>query len=235
MYKLYLYQIKGVDPGKARANEMATMIEKKAASVQKELEKLTARLAREKARAEKKAAAAEKLGAICTDEEWFGGKRDTFTNEQAWAWIDWTGAKRDIQDTERQIENAQKRLDKLTGKVEEQQEERAKEEAIIARCNSIENRMLTQEEREAKAARKEAEYQKWLAEFKAECLKDGIIIDNACATWFDGTAANGKRFFIDRNNGWTERSWHCYSLTIDGVTIFTSGEFTTAYRYLMQK
>lgn len=214
---------------------MATMIERKAESVRKELEKLNARLVRENKTLAKKTAAAEKLNAICTDEEWFGGMRDKFTNEQAWAWIDWTGAKRDIRDTESQIENAQKRLDKLTGKVEAQQEERAKEEAIVARCNSIENRMLTQEQREANAARKEAEYKKWLAEFKAECLKDGIIIDNACATWFDGTAANGKKFYLDRNNGWTERSWHCYSLTIGGATVFTSGDFTTAYRYLMQK
>ena len=95
--------------------------------------------------------------------------------------------------------------------------------------------MLTQAEQEANAAQRKAEYERWLAEFKAECLKDGIIIDNACGTWFDGTAANGKRFYLDRNNGWTDRSWHCYSLTIGGETVFTSGEFNTAYRYLMKK
>ena len=214
---------------------MATMIERKAESVRKELEKLNARLERQQKKLVKETANAEKLGATCTREEWFGGMREKYTNEQAWAWIYWTGAQEDIQETEGQIENAQKRLDKLTGKVEAQQEERAKEEAVVARCNGIEQRMLTQAEREANAARKEAEYQKWLAEFKAECLKDGIIIDNACGTWFDGTAANGKRFYLDRNNGWTDRSWHCYSLTIGGETVFTSGEFNTAYRYLMKK
>ena len=214
---------------------MATMIERQAESVRKELEKLNARLVRQQKKLVKETANAEKLGATCTREEWFGGMREKYTNEQAWAWIYWTGAQEDIQETEGQIENAQKRLDKLTGKVEAQQEERAKEEAVVARCESIEQRMLTQAEREANAARKEAEYQKWLAEFKAECLKDGIIIDNACGTWFDGTAANGKRFYLDRNNGWTDRSWHCYSLTIGGETVFTSGEFLTAYRYLMKK
>ena len=214
---------------------MATMMERKAESVRKELEKLNARLERQQKKLVKETANAEKLNAICTREEWFGGMREKFTNEQAWAWIEWTSAQEDIQETKGHIENAQKRLDKLTGKVEEQREAREKEEAVVARCESIERRMLTQAEQEANAAQRKAEYERWLAEFKAECLKDGIIIDNACGTWFDGTAANGKRFYLDRNNGWTERSRHCYTLTIGGVAIFTSGEFNTAYRYLMQK
>ena len=214
---------------------MATMIERQAASVQKELEKLNARLAREQARLVKRTAAAEKLGANCTREEWFGGKRDEFTPEQAWSWIDMEGSKREIADIEGQIANAEKRLAKLTGKVEAQQEANAAEAAEVERIGKIETKMLSEEEREANAARRKEEYEKWLAEFKAECLKDGIIIDEACGRWFSGTAANGKRFRMEGNNGWTVRSRHCYTLTIDGYTVFTSGEFVTAYRYLMQK
>ena len=222
----------GHDPGKGK--QMATMIERQAASVQKELDKLIARLAREQARLVKKTAAAEKLGANCTSEEWFGGKRDEFTPEQAWSWIDMEGSKREIADLERQIANAEKRLAKLTGKVEAQQEANAAKEAEETRIGQIETRFLTAEQVEANRKRKEEEYQKWLAEFKAECLKDGIKIDKACASYFTGWTKGGKRFFIDGNCGYTVRSRHCYSLRIDGVTLFTSGEFFTAYRYLMK-
>ena len=214
---------------------MATMIERQAASVQKELEKLNARLAREQAKLAKKTAAAEKLGATCTEHEWYAGKREEYTPEQGWAWCEALHAAKDVKDTERQIENAEKRLAKLTGKVEAQQTANAAEAAEVERIGKIEIKMLSEEEIKANAARRKEEYEKWLAEFKAECLKDGIIIDEACGRWFSGTTANGKRFHLDGNCGWTVRSRHCYTLTINGNTVFTSGEFVTAYRYLMMK
>ena len=214
---------------------MATMIERKAESERKEIAKLEARLERETAKLEKKISAAEKIGANCTREEWYAGKREEYTQEQRNAWFEVFCAQGDVEDTTSRLNSARKRLDKLTGKVAEQQEASEKEAAEVARIGSIERRILTQAEIEANAAQKEAEYQKWLAEFKAECLKDGITIDNACGSWMDGTTAKGKRFFLDGNNGWTNRSRHCYSLTIDGNTVFTSGEFLTAYRYLKKK
>lgn len=225
----------GGSPRKGKGNRMATMIERQAASVQKELDKLNARLAREQAKLVKKTAAAEKIGATCTREEWFAGMREAYTDEQRWAFTEKWSAERDVEDTERQIANAEKRLAKLTGKVDAQQEANAKETAEVERIGKIEIKMLSEEEREANAARRKEEYEKWLAEFKAECLKDGIIIDEACGRWFSGTAANGKRFHLDGNSGWTTRSRHCYTLTMNGVTVFTSGEFLTAYRYLMKK
>ena len=214
---------------------MATMIERQAASVQKELEKLNARLAREQAKLTKKIAAAEKLNATCTREEWFAGMREAYNNDQKDAWFEMECAKHDVEDTESHIANAEKRLAKLTGKVEAQQTANAAEAAEVERIGKIEIKMLSEEEIKANAARRKEEYEKWLAEFKAECLKDGIIIDEACGRWFSGTTANGKRFHLDGNCGWTVRSRHCYTLTINGNTVFTSGEFVTAYRYLMQK
>lgn len=213
---------------------MATMIERQAASVQKELDKLTARLAREQARLEKKTAAAEKIGATCTREEWFAGMREAYTDEQRWAFTEKWSAERDVEETESHIANAEKRLAKLTGKVAEQQETTARETAEVERISELETKWIEATPEEQKARRK-AEYEKWLAWFKAECLKDGIVIDRVCGRFFTGTAANGKRFCIDGNCGWTTRSRKCYTLTINGNTVFTSGEFFTAYRYLMMK
>lgn len=209
-------------------------MERKAASVQKELDKLNARRIREQAKLEKKTAAAEKVGATCTREEWFAGMREAYTDEQKDAWFEMSCAKTDLADTERQIAQAERNLAKLTGKVEAQQEANAAREAEETRINSIEIRFLTAEQIEANRKAKEAEYEKWLAEFKAECLKDGIRIDKACGSFFTGWTKNGKRFFIDGNCGYTSRSRHCYTLKINGETIFTSGEFFTAYRYLMK-
>ena len=214
---------------------MATMIERQAESVRKELEKLNARLAREQARLAKKTAAAEKLNAICTHEEWFAGMREAFTDAQRWAYTEAWSAEDAVKDTERQIANAQKRFDKLTGKVEAQQEANAREAAEVERISRIEIKILSEEQIKQNAARRKAEYEKWLAEFKATCLEDGIIIDEACGRWFSGTAANGKRFYMEGNNGVEIRSRHCYTLHMGGETVFTSGEFLTAYRYLMKK
>lgn len=79
---------------------------------------------------------------------------------------------------------------------------------------------------------RKAEYEKWLAQFKADCLKDGIVIDKASNSWITGKTKSEKSFCLSINNGFTERSFHCYTLTIDGATIFTSGDFSTAYRYI---
>lgn len=215
---------------------MATMIERQAASVQKELDKLNARLAREQAKLEKKTAAAEKLGATCTEHEWYAGMREAYTPEQGWAWCEMRHADKDVQETKAHIANAEKRLAKLSGKVAEQQEATARETAEVERISELETKWIeaTPEEQKANAARRKAEYEKWLAWFKAECLKDGIVIDKVCGRYFTGTDANGKRFCIDGNCGWTTRSRKCYTLTINGNTVFTSGEFFTAYRYLMK-
>jgi len=203
-----------------------TMVERKAESIRKELEKLNARLGREQAKLAKKMAIAEKVGATCTEREWFAGMREAYTNDQKDAWFEAHCAQRDVIETISSIANAQKRLDKISGKAEENRIAGEKEAKEIERIGEIEVK--------ANRAQQEADYEKWLAEFKAECLKDGIEIDKACATYFTGKTASGKNFFIDINNGWTIRSRHCYSLRVAGETIFTSGEFLTAYRYLMK-
>ena len=216
---------------------MATMIERQAESIRREIEKLTKSLDTHTARLAKKEEKAKNLDALWTMEEWFGGKRETGTAEQIEAWDEWTMEHERVDDLARRIGNAQKRLDKISGKVEAQQEATAKEAAEVERIGKIETKWITitPEQQKENAAKREEEYQKWLAEFKADCLKDGIIIDEASHIWINGTAANGKRFYMEINNGYTVRSNYCYTLKIEGRTVFTSGEFLTAYRYLMQK
>ena len=152
---------------------MATMIERQAESVRKELAKLNARREREIKKYEKETAKAEKIGATCTAEEWFGGMREKYTNEQAWQWIWWTGAREDIEETERQIANAEKRLAKLTGKVEERAAAEAAEAAETEKIEKIETRVLSAEEREANAARRAEEYEKCIEEYQSRDRRFG--------------------------------------------------------------
>lgn len=50
----------------------------------------------------------------------------------------------------------------------------------------------------------------------------------------DGFTTNGLRYSIFWNNGITERSRHCYSMTIEGRgTVFTSGTLETVAEYIL--
>ena len=50
----------------------------------------------------------------------------------------------------------------------------------------------------------------------------------------EGTTPNGKRWVLEMNSGWTERSRHCGTLTIEGEgTIFTSGTIAKAFEYIL--
>ena len=50
----------------------------------------------------------------------------------------------------------------------------------------------------------------------------------------EGTTPNGKKWVLEMNSGWTERSRHCGTLTIEGEgTIFTSGTIAKAFEYIL--
>ena len=207
---------------------MATMIEKKAESIKKEIAKYEARLERNKAKLAKATKKAEAMDATEFKEEWNTTNPDNpmfrlpeylpFVS----AYFDYYGAKREVEETERYLNNAKARLEKILPKVDEVQAATDEAEYIAeVERKVIKAQTMTPEE-----------FAEWLAEFKAECLKDGIIIKEYYGILIYGTAKNGKDFNLTINNGYTERSLHCYSLTMDGETIFTSGTFETAYRYL---
>lgn len=210
---------------------MATMLEKQINKAMKDVEKYQKSIARHTALLEKKRAKAIKLDCNWTLAEWCEHRdAKTYTDEQYWAFSDVYDEEREIEDATHRLGTAEKILAKLTGKAEA----KAAQDAEDARLADMEAKWWdtinakTWEEQEA-------EYEKWLAAFKAECLRDGIVIEEVSSNVVYGTTASGKHFYMEGNNGITMRSLHCYMLRIDGNTIFTSGEFSTAYTYLKYK
>lgn len=190
------------------------MIEIKLRSTAAEVEKLLARKERIEKKLEKALAKVEKLGCKWTPEErraWF----DTVETANGWmtnkkeiemngAWMDWHGAEYDLEDINQRIERLSARLDKQVEEVESYHKEI---EAI------------------ADAKNREELHKVSLEQEQKEWAKDGITLENR----YYGTTPGGKRFYIYKNNGWTDRSRHCFTLAIDGDTIFTSGEFWRCY------
>lgn len=201
-----------------------TLNERKAESIRKEIEKLNKSLTRYKGLLEKKIAKAEKEGCADWTVKDFRANYETMSQKQYEAWFDMDLAKDNVEDTERRIANAEQRLSKLLPKVEED-EEKASETARIDRIESNAFRILTAEERK----KAEEEYQRWLEEFIKECAKDGVKIKEYFSNLILGETKSGKDFSMYLNNGFTERSYHCYTLYIDRKCVFTSGMFSTAY------
>ena len=192
------------------------MVEIKYRSNIKELEKLQSRLERAEKAYEKKLAMAVKMGVenMTPDEhtEWL---RTVPSNENGFitdkgaikkngAWFDLRYAKYEVEDIKRQIGNAEKRFEKLQEKVDAYRAEIAETANLKA---------------------KEALAQMEFEQEQKEWAKDGITLEERYA----GYTPQGKRFWIYRNSGMTERSWHCYTLYIDRELVFTSGEFWRAY------
>lgn len=199
---------------------MATMIEKKAESIRKEIEKYEKSLARYTAAFEKKAAKAEAAGCRWTKNEFFEHRDTDMTDKQWNLYFEMSVAEGDVEDTKRRLANAKERLEKVLPQVANVEANKTEEKRIAeieATCREI--KTITKEE-----------YEVWLAKFKAACLKDGVVIEGADNNWVYGTAKSGKPFSIYINNGYTERSLHCYTLRIAEETVFTSGDFETAYR-----
>lgn len=206
---------------------MATMLEKKMNSIMKEIEKYEKSLATHEARLAKKVAKAESLNCNWNREEFFT-HRDSDMNDAQWeAYFAKRCEENEVNDIKRHLENAFTRLNKIAPKVEAQMIANEAESEFTQKANRIEKHWLSVEEQQKK-------YEEWLKNFKAECLKDGVVIEEAHSTWVNGTTPSGKRFVCDINNGWTERSRYCYSLRIGGNTIFTSGTFTTAYSTIVK-
>lgn len=222
-----------------------TMNEKKMEAVEKEIAKLAKSLERYAAILEKKTALCIKLGCNWTDEEYrsimkqlherhageavvhFGNDDDLITGKQNGAYFDKGIAEDNVEDCKRRLENAERRYAKITEAVRVENENNEAFRKSYEQASEMERKMLAQ--------KAEEEYQKWLAWFKAECLKDGVVIEEASNNYVIGFTPSGKRFSFWLNNGYTERSCHCYSLRIDGVQIFTSGEFWRCYNVVKNR
>lgn len=211
-----------------------TMNEKRVESIRKEIAKYEAQLAKREEKLAKKLAAAEKLDAVEYKSEWDEGGEEIRhgmalrTKENAkkvGAWFALSMAKDEVEETKRNLENAHKRLAKLMPKAEADGEKREQDE----RADEMESKFYSAANSTKSKEEREAEYLAWLEWFKAECLKDGVIVEHADGWSVGGLTASGKTFWIYGNSGTTIRSLHCYTLRVDGETIFTSGEFSTCY------
>ncbi len=182
---------------------------------QKELEKLNAQLERSKKAYEKKYATAVKCGvAEWTREkyhEWLANvetvnffivnKEDVKLNK---AYTDMMYAEMELQDIEERIASAEKRLEKADEKVQQYYAELEKIDDLKA---------------------KEELAKKTFEEEQKEWAKDGITLEGR----YYGITPKGYKFVIYGNNGFADRSMHCFTLRINGMTVFTSGEFWRAY------
>lgn len=203
-----------------------TMAEKKMNSIQKEIEKLEKSLARYQGLLEKKIAKCEKLNCNWTREEMFDKREKGEMSQEQWsAYFDRIIEESHVEDTQRRLENAGKRF----GRAVEEYEKVAAKEAEDEEINAKELQWLENSQKN------EEEYYEWLNQFRKECAEDGIIIEEASNNWISGRTASGKKFSMYINEGWTRRSLYSYTLRVNGTVLFTSGLFSTGYKYLMSK
>ena len=203
-----------------------TRAEQKVNSINKEIEKLTKSLERYAGLLEKKIAKCEKLDCIWTTEEMRTKSNNNEMSQEQWgAWFEMSIAEDNVKDTQHRLDNVFGRLEKANAELEKVAEQIELDDMISDKeLQWLKSREL-----------KEEAYYKWLRQFKSDCLKDGIVIETAYATYIAGYTKSGKRFAMDINDGFTERSLHSYTLRIDGTVYFTSGLFETGYRYLMTR
>lgn len=200
----------------------------------KELDKLNAQLERAKKSYEKKLATAQKLGVAewtCEDRnEWlttvktteFGYIIDKTDAKKNGAWFDLFSAKHSVEDIEGSIERAKHILSKYMAKYEKELEQEAADEITNQRSELMDRYTAPKLTEEEVRAIQES--------IRAEWSKDGITITEFYGFGLSGLTPNGKKFNFYGNSGITERSWHCYTLNINGYTMFTSGTVCSCYK-----
>lgn len=187
----------------------------------RELEKLAARLERAEKAYAKKLAAAEKLGVaewtredrqewietVETKNGWIVNKADAKKNG---AWFDLGMAVLEVEEIKTKIEKAEARFEKSRAAVE-----------------AVYKKIREEEDLKKKEALAKAEFE----QEKKEWAKDGIELEGR----YYGRTPNGAKFWVERNHGFTNRSFHCFTLTIGGETVFTSGEFWRCYAVIRKR
>lgn len=197
------------------------MIEIKLRSQTAELEKLTAKKERAEAKLQKARAKAEKLGVAGWSMEDFRAYVDTMEVKDGWftdkkqiekkaAWSDRWSAERELNEINASIERAENRFAKAEAEVETYREQ-------------VKAQMSAKAYEDLMKVTFEEEQREW--------AKDGVNLEGR----YYGETPKGKRFWIEGNHGFTERSRHCFTLTIDGETIFTSGEFWLCYSIIKNR
>ena len=179
-------------------------------------EKAEKALDRAKKNLEKKLAKAERFGVQnWTSTEFNEWMKTVKTDKDGWILdkndVDKHGAYFDLYIARHNMKEAVEKVAKAKKYIENVEKE---VEAYKAEIEQIED-----------AQKKEALLQKEFEEEQKEWAKDGIKLEAR----YCGKTPKGEGFCIEGNNGFTDRSRHCYTLTIGRKTVFTSGEFWRCY------
>lgn len=191
------------------------------AAKMKEVIKLQERLEKAEKKLEKVYATAEKYGVRdWTKEDYLAWMETvevvdfTIVNKEdikkRTAYNDISWVKHDIDDIKRHLDYESRQLEALKEKHD-------------AFCEELKNT----EDAKAKEALWEADFE----QEQKEWAKDGITLEERYA----GKTPKGQRFYIIRNSGYTDRSFHCFTLTVGTQTVFTSGEFWRAYMEIKRR
>lgn len=203
---------------------MATLNERKLESIRKEIEKLNKSLDRQNGILAKKTAKCVKLGCDWTDAEW-RERRDngTMTDRQSDAWFDRYCTESEVEDLNRRLANAGKRFEKMAGVVAQDETAAAEVGKVVA---------IDEAWAQAQASKADKLYKAWKAMVERFFKENGIAAKEITGNFISGETATGKGFVIYINSGFTDRSNHCYTLKVDGYTVFTSGTLATCFAYI---
>ena len=167
-----------------------TLNERKLTSEEKELEKLTKSYNRISGLIAKKSEKCIKLGVdLSVDARTY--LNSGCTEKQYSARFDLCVNESELESLTQKIERCKQRIEKYAGIVEE--------ELVVAE----ERTEIAKKETDWITAMKLAteQYQKWLAQFKEDCLKDGITIEGASSNYISGLTRSGKWFTAVLNDG----------------------------------
>lgn len=118
--------------------------------------------------------------------------------------------------------------------VEERRELRERIEKIIGTKAQARERGKDLSERIQNQSQWDKQYEK-LAKVFLEHGAEALSMNfTQKGRWFEGVTVSGKKWILEGNNGWTERSRYCGSLYIEGIgTVFTSGRLDKVFDYIL--
>ena len=118
--------------------------------------------------------------------------------------------------------------------VEERREVTARIEKIIGTKKQAMEAAESLTERIENASRWEKEYEKLAKIFLENGAEALAMVFMQKGNSFEGVTVSGKKWFLERNNGWTQRSRYCGTLYIQDVgTVFTSGRLDKVFEYIL--
>lgn len=100
---------------------------------------------------------------------------------------------------------------------------------VVGKADSREEAIKKMEQIKAEA--KQAAEMKKEIKAKAKEMADEIKKSGGLMKY--GKTPSGKHYVFYGNDGMTKRSRYCYTLRVDGETVFTSGEIETVIHYIL--